>query len=633
MISLKRLSISRIGAGQNEIVPAVLERCRHLESLSDAALREEAESLRWRTRAGVPSDELIIPGFALVREASRRVHRQAHYPTQLAAGLVLARGGLAEMQTGEGKTLTALLPALVHALAGRGCHVVTANDYLAKRDARFAAPVLERLGLAVGCVWGELPYDDRGPEYACDVTYGTAREFGFDFLRDRLALDAYNGQWRSCDSGAATGEVTKQRPRYFALVDEADSVLIDDARTPLVIAVGGSQGEQEVQRYRWCDRAAKLLRAERDLIMDRKGQAIRLTKEGCRQLLQLGSPPSATAGMAEVYHQVEQSLAAHMLLRRDRDYVMTDEGVQIVESSTGRLATGRQWRAGLHQAVEVKEGLPPTAPTVVAARATIQNYFRGYRFLAGMTGTATPCAREFRRVYRTPVISIATRKPCRRIGLPPRVFATVDAKHAAVAGEIKRRLETGQAVLVGTPSVESSERLSMVLTEAQIEHSVLNCRSHDAEAGIVAQAGQPGRVTVATNMAGRGTDIPVCETVLAAGGLHVIATELHASPRIDRQLIGRTARQGEPGSFQYLVSLEDELFSGFPNRRFARAKDQARSAGVSELPARWARWFQQAQRYFVRRHEEERRQLLRKESHWHKRCREAGLDPYLDAVE
>ncbi len=365
-------------------------------------------------------------------------------------------------------------------------------------------------------------------------------------------------------------------------MDEADSVLVDDARTPLVIALGVEQEHQEIDFYRWCDQTVENLDAQRDMTVDHGRRSIRLTEEGCRRIFALGRLPGWSAATPDrVFHQVEQSLTAHLLLRRDRDYVLDGDGVGIVDPSTSRVAAGRKWRDGLQQAVEVKERRDPTASTAVAAKITVQSFFRGYSVLAGMTGTARSCAGEFRKVYSLPVAAIPTLKPCLRTSLPTRVFASRGAKLGAVASEVSRRLLNGQAVLVGTPSVEASEQLSAALAAERIEHEVLNCLRHEQEATIVAQAGQRGRVTVATNMAGRGTDIAVCPEVLAAGGLHMIATEMHASARIDRQLVGRTARQGEPGSYQFMLSLDDELFGRFENRAFAR-----RSGGRSVRPTR-----------------------------------------------
>ena len=625
--SLRRVGDKRAAIRRRALVERVLASATRLHDLPEPELLRAAQALRWQARSAVPSDELIVEGFALVREATRRVHGQAHYPTQLDAGVVLSSGGLAEMQTGEGKTLTALLPAFLYALAGQGCHVATANDYLARRDAKFARAAFQLLGMHVGCVANDLPYEQRGDQYACDVTYGDAREFGFDFLRDRLAQDA-------SDAIGSGSDCRKQRRRYFALVDEADSVLIDDARTPLIIALAGELTSDEVDFYVWCDRIAKSLDAKQDMIFDHARRSVRLTESGCRRVVSLGRLPAwQGATLDRVYEQIEQSLTANYLLCRDRDYILDADGVGIVDPSSGRVAVGRKWRYGLQQAIEVKERIDPTAATEVAARVTVQSFFRGYRFLAGMTGTAQACASEFRKVYRLRVVSIATSKPCLRTAAAPRLFASRDAKLAAVAAEIVVRLQNGQAVLVGTPSVEASERLSAVLTERAIDHAVLNCLRHEQEAAIVAQAGEPGRVTIATNMAGRGTDIGVSRQVLAAGGLHVIVTEMHVSSRIDRQLVGRTARQGDPGSYQYFLSLDDELFMAYESGAFARARRRAQQSPERGLPPSWIRWFKRAQGRAETVHRRERGELLRQERQRQKTCRELGFDPILESVE
>lgn len=591
-------------------------------TVDDDALRRAGLGMRWRARGGAFADDAIVDAFALVREAARRAYGQPHYATQLLAGLVLVDGALAEMQTGEGKTLAALLPAFVQGLAGEGCHVVTANDYLAQRDAEFARGVLGRLGMTVGCVVGDLPYAERRPQYDRDVTYAAARELGFDFLRDRLANDAAKDLERGV-----------QRARHFALVDEADSVLIDDARTPLVIAVEGAASEPELEFFRWCDDSARKLDAEA-MTLDATRRTVRLTQAGCRRVLASGRLPAwAGAAPERVFHQVEQSLAAHRLLRRGRDYVVDDRGVGIVDPSTGRVAEGRKWRDGLQQAVEVKERLQPSASTAVAARISVQSFFRGYARLAGMTGTAWGCRRELAHAYSQRVTALPTRLPSLRQAAAPRVFSTSAAKVAAVAATIAARVARGQAVLAGTPSVEASEQLAAGLAAAGVEHAVLNCLRHRDEAALVAQAGQPGRVTIATNMAGRGTDIAVAPAVLAAGGLHVIVTQMHASARIDRQLIGRAARQGEPGSYEFSLSLDDEILTEFPHRGFQRARADAQRAGASELGAHWLRWFHRAQRWHEAHQRRERRMLLAGELARTRAFRDLGLDPVLEAVE
>ncbi len=625
LLTWPRTNVPRL-ARCRALAQRVLAAGERLRELPDLALQSAATALGWQAHVDGTSPQFLVDVFALVREASRRVHGQAHYVAQLMAGFVLARGGLAEMPTGEGKTLAALLPAFARALAGHGVHVVTANDYLAERDARFAGSVFELLGLRVGFITSEIPYADRGPQYACDATYGTAREFGFDFLRDKLAPDA---------AGAAA--TRQQRGLHFALVDEADSVLIDDARTPLLIAVDEGLAKGEAEFYAWCDAAASRL-AERTHFQRDDRRSLRLTNEGCRVVAELmlarehedGIRPPA---LERTYRQVEQSLVARLLMHRDRDYVVGASGVEIVDASTGRVSSGRKWREGLQQAIEAKERVPPSADAVPAAQISVQRFFRRYTHLAGMTGTARASAREFQRVYGLPVSAIPPRKPCRRSTLPPRIFVTQAAKAAAIAEDVCHRLTLEQAVLVGTASVEASETLGAAFRAQGIAHVILNCLRHEQEARIVSQAGQGGAVTIATNMAGRGTDIAVSEAVLAVGGLHVIAADMHVSPRIDRQLVGRTARQGDPGSCQFFLSLEDELFAHFTSGAFERAKRRAQLAGRTELPRSWLRWFRRAQCQVDDSRRSEREELLRADRRRETICRQCGLDPVLESVD
>ncbi len=605
---------------------------QQLESLPQLALQQQAQQLRWQAYTSTAIGRLMPHAFALVREASRRVHRQAHFEIQLTAGIALAAGRIVEMETGEGKTLTALLPSFLHALQGRGCHVVTANDYLAQRDAQFARPVFEMLGLTVGCVLSDLPQPQRGAEYGCDVTYGTAREFGFDFLRDALSQETAAAA-QPISNGAAsttgTGDCV-QRGQHCALVDEADSVLLDDARTPLLIA---NEAADPTARplYRWSAVLANQLSTGRDFTIDPKSRRAHLTQRGCVQVVRCPKPPGLDVfDTQRIYRQVECALAAQHLLLRDRDYVVHSQGVAIVDQSTGRIAEGRKWQDGLHQAVETKEGIPPSDRTQTAARVTVQSYFRHYSELAGLTGTARSARGEFRRIYGLNVVSIPTRLPCLRKRAPTRIFATQEAKFTAILDEVRTQLAAGRAVLVGTPSVVASEALSEVLQRCAIDHDVLNCHAHQRESEIVALAGQPGRVTLATNMAGRGTDIRVAKSVLGAGGLHVIATEMHANNRIDRQLVGRTARQGEPGSFQFFLSLEDALFEAAP----AKARQlPPEKASDDALPTVWFGRFRRAQHALETRHQRERRDLLEQDEQHQRTCRKLGLNPWLDAID
>ncbi len=609
-------------------------RSGELQGVSDAGLTELARALRWRVREQPTSPGPAVEVFALVREVARRVLNKPHYSVQLYGGLVMAQGAVAEMQTGEGKTLTATLAAVLRAFAGRGCHVLTSNDYLAERDADELRPVYQQLRLSVGCVLPDHDTDQRRAAYACDITYGTASEMGFDFLRDRLrreasgALEESRPAWLQTTGG---GEPPVQRGHFFALIDEADSVLIDEGRTPLIIGLEVPAKATDQVVWDWCRQAAAALQIVRDYKFDGIKRSAELTDEGCRRLLLQTRPGPVRRLSAEVlFHRVETSLRALRGFQRDVDYVVLDDEVKIVDESTGRSLDGRKWQDGLHQAVEAKEGVPLSPATGLAAQMTLQRYFQQYAQLAGMTGTARPARREFRGTYRLPVIRVPTHRPCRRQGQRTRIFATAKEKYQAIAASVDRLLRAGRSVLIGTPSVESSEALGQVLEAAGIVHRVLNARQHAVEAEIVAEAGQPRRVTVATNMAGRGTDILLAESVRAAGGLHVIGCELHSSPRIDRQLIGRCARQGDPGSCQFFLSLEDDLLQQACPLAAIRWRKRWPSGELSVW--RWMRTFWSAQRRVERRQRRERKQLLRRERDQWKASQGMGLDPCLDLV-
>ncbi len=598
----------------------IANRSQQLASESDQVLAEIATALRWKARRGALPRRLLVESFAVVRESARRAHGQSHFLEQLVAGIALTQRQIVEMQTGEGKTLAALLPALLQALYGCGVHVVTANDYLARRDAEFAAAVFQRLGISVGCVHHGLDRSLRSAEYRADVTYGTAREFGFDFLRDRLTADA-----------ADENSPAVQRGHYFALVDEADNVMIDDARTPLLIATSVEPDETSLALYQWCTRQARNLVEGTHFQIVQRQRIVKLTHLGCRHALRPAKTTEIKSlDIERIYRQLEKALAAEHLLRRDRDYVVRDGAVEIVDESTGRVSEGRKWQDGLHQAVESKEGVEITASNQTAARITVQNYFRRYRLLAGLTGTAHAAQREFQKVYKLGVTVIPPRLPGRRARCRPRVFPSLVSKYEAIADEIQWRLCGGQAILVGTPSVRASQQLSGVLSARQIDHAVLNCTRHDEEAEIIRRAGQPGAVTIATNMAGRGTDILVDPQVLAAGGLHVIATEMHSSCRIDRQLIGRTARQGQPGSYQFILSLQDELLAS--GDAVSNGATDGRRAN-RELSTAHLRLFHAAQRRVEKQHARQRIDLLKHEQQLLKTCRSIGLDPLLEAID
>ncbi|MBM80470.1 MAG: translocase [Planctomycetaceae bacterium] len=623
LINSFRLQRWRIEARRIE----VLSDC--LRGVSDAELEQQAQQLRWRAWSGEPLKKLMRPAYAMVREASRRVHNQSHFRVQLMAGIGLFQSGIAEMQTGEGKTLTALLPSFLRALVQRGCHVVTANDYLASRDAEFARAVLSRLGMTVGCIQSYDETDDRRVNYACDITYGTAKEMGFDFLRDRLRKsnsDPNAVARRFISTGDEQEEAPVQRGHYFALVDEADSILIDDAKTPLLIALTEDDDDAEASLYRWSIRITRQLQSERDFYYDNKHRRATLLAAGCRRIAVAPKPARVeNADLERLFRQVERALTAQLGFQLDRDYVVADGKIAIVDESTGRVMEGRKWQEGLHQAIEAKEGVEVTAATVSAARITVQSFFSMYEHLSGLTGTAKQSARELKRIYNLGVVTIPTNRACIRMSQPERVFVDQTSKLSAVAEEIKQLRDRDRAVLVGTPSVRASESLSKILSDSGIEHEVLNAYHHEQEADVIARAGQSGQVTIATNMAGRGTDILIDDEVRAAGGLHVIATEMHTSPRIDRQLVGRTARQGDPGSYQFFLSLEDELFASDPNA--------IPSTPSGELPKSWLRRFKKQQSKLVKLHTKQRRQLLKHEEDRTQKYERMGLDPHLELSE
>ena len=615
----------------------IISQSDEMQSLSDARLRERAVRLRWDAKGGVPLSRMVVDAYALVREASRRETGRTHYPVQIFGGLVMFHGAVAEMQTGEGKTLTATLPVFLRALTGRGCHVMTSNEYLAARDAELNASLYRRLGLTVGCLRTEMDDDQRRAAYASDITYGTVKEFGFDFLRDCLKLSESGeskDRHRPFGTAADPSRLPVQRGHEFALVDEADSVLIDEARTPLIIGLQAPQKPEMVGLLRWSQKVAGELVPERDYVYDQQAKAAYLTEAGCREIVLLPKPGVLDGADSDaIYDHVERAVTAELSFRLNRDYVVRGDDVFIVDEGTGRLMEGRKWQAGLHQAIEAKEFLPISPGTEQAARITVQSYFRRYRHVAGMTGTAGTARREFKRTYGLKVIGVPTHRRNLRKSRPHRVFVTQAAKHQAILEEIRKLQSAGRAILIGTPSVDASETLSELLGDEGIEHEVLNARNHEREAAIIAKAGLPGRVTIATNMAGRGTDIELSEPVKTSGGLHVIATEFHSSSRIDRQLIGRAARQGDPGSYQFFVSLDDELIEARPPSERIQLKAGARGRKGGEMSRGWVKEFRRTQRQLERRHELQRRELLQAEQARHHRHREMGLNPYLELTE
>jgi len=549
-----------------------------ISKLSDEELKAKTEEFKKRLEKGEKTDDLLPEAFAVVREAACRVDGKRLFDVQLLGGITLHEGKIAEMKTGEGKTHTATTAVYLNALEGRGVHVITVNDYLAKRDTNWMGPIYHFLGLSVGCIQHDASFiyepkvrdsDEVSVEmenlqpvsrqvaYAADITYGTNNEFGFDYLRDNMVQDLNQ---------------MVQRELNYAIVDEVDSILIDEARTPLIISAPDTESTKLYRRFA---QIVPRLKEDEDFTVDHKMRAISLTEKGIGKV-------EGMLGIGNIYdiskisyvHQLEQALKANILFKRDRDYVVRDEQVIIVDDFTGRLMPGRRYSEGLHQAIEAKENVEVQKESRTLATITFQNYFRMYKKLAGMTGTALTSAEEFAKVYNLDVIPIPTNVPMIREDLPDVVYKTEQGKFKAVIEEIKHRHEKGQPVLVGTIAIEKSEALSEMLSQSGVQHEVLNAKNHEREALIVAKAGERKAVTIATNMAGRGTDIKLGDSVVGLGGLHILGTERHEARRIDNQLRGRSGRQGDPGSSQFFVSLEDELMRRFGGDRVKNIMDR-----------------------------------------------------------
>jgi len=560
-----------------------------IEKLAPEELKAKTAEFRERLANGEQLDDVLVEAFAVVREASRRTIGLRPFDVQLVGGIVLHQGTIAEMKTGEGKTLVAVLPLYLNALESKGAHLITVNDYLARRDAGWNAPIYQALGMSVAVIGHEmsLVYDPdyldethpdprlqhlrpvtRAEAYQADITYGTNSEFGFDYLRDNMAVDL-----SQC----------VQRGLNFAIVDEVDSILIDEARTPLIIS---GQGQESTEKYYQYAKLIPRLLTE-DYTVDEKTKSAALTEEGIAKI-------ERWTGIKNVYelehvdeaHQINQALKAFTLYHRDRDYLVKDGEVIIVDEFTGRQQPGRRWADGLHQAVEAKEGVKVQQETQTLATITYQNYFRLYTKLAGMTGTAVTEAEEFDKIYKLQVVVIPTHKPMIRDDRPDLIYKTEEAKFNAVADEIQETAGQGRPVLVGTVSVEKSERLARLLEKRGVRHEVLNAKQHEREALIVASAGQPGAVTIATNMAGRGTDIVLGPGVAPGGGLHIVGTERHESRRIDNQLRGRAGRQGDPGSSRFFLALDDDLMRIFGGDRIKGMMNMLRVADDEPIESR-----------------------------------------------
>ena len=528
-----------------------------LQNYTDDKLSGSTEKFRERLQAGETLEDILPEAFAVCREASRRVLGMRHFDVQLMGGMCLHEGKIAEMKTGEGKTLVATLPVYLNALEGKGVHMVTVNDYLARRDSEWMGQLYNFLGLSVGLILHDMDFPERKHAYSCDVTFGTNNEFGFDYLRDNMVIQE---------------EQMVQRPLHYAIVDEVDSILIDEARTPLIIS---GPGAKSTEMYAVMARAVANLKEGEDYKVDEKQKTVAPSDEVVPKIEKfLGIQNLYAPENIELSHCFTAALRAKALMKRDRDYVVRDGEIVIVDEFTGRLMTGRRYSDGLHQAIEAKENVKIQRESQTLATITFQNYFRMYDKLAGMTGTAKTEEDEFLKIYKLPVVVIPTNMPVRRVDHPDVVYKNKRAKYRAVANEVERVHTKGQPVLIGTTSIEQSEELSGYLKKRGIPHSVLNAKFHEKEAQIVADAGQKGVVTIATNMAGRGTDIKLGEGVPELGGLKVIGTERHESRRIDNQLRGRSGRQGDPGVSRFYISLEDDLMRLFASENIAKVMDK-----------------------------------------------------------
>jgi len=620
------------------LIPRIAALEPELMQLSDHQLRKRSLSVQYRAKSGEPLSRLLVEGYALVREAARRTINMRHFDVQILGGIAMFHGSIVEMQTGEGKTLTATLPMYLYGLTGKGCQLATVNDYLARRDAEWMKPIYGALGLTVGVIETQMGQPERRKAYACDLTYGTAKEFGFDFLRDRLLLRRIGEGQTDLLGGmlgerGETSEKPVQRDPYFALVDEADSILIDEARTPLIISALPTEEQViEAECYRWTASVIGEFLEDIDYDFDHEKKTVELTRSGRQKARLLPKPEALDAvGMVNIYQYLERAILVSREYFEDRQYVIRDGEVVIVDEFTGRLAEGRKWREGIHQAVEAMAGVEVTVATGQAARITVQDFFLRYDKLAGMTGTAMGSARELRKIYRCHVLPIPTNRPAIRQRLATQVFGTAEAKWQAVVEEVCRLHAEGRPLLIGTRSIDKSELLSKMLDARGIEHQVLNANHIEAEADIVARAGMRGKVTVSTNMAGRGTDIKLGDGVVELGGLHVICTEMHDASRIDRQLIGRCGRQGDPGTYRQYLGLDDDLllsglgpdksrkfkeFGGDPNKNFGQL----------------GKIFVKAQRKVERRHFRQRKAMMYFEKERKKMQRQMGQDPYLDST-
>lgn len=614
------------GRGWRALARRIDQAATKQESVSDTDLAVQAESLRYRAHSGEPLPSLVEDACPLVIEAARRQLGLRPYFVQILGGLALQSGCVAEMATGEGKTLTATMPLFLNSLRGESCHLATANDYLAERDAETMRPLFASLGLTVAHVSAGMSQEERRAAYGCDITYGTAREFGFDFLRDQLALtkpDSGKAMSFGVPSRTGTAGTVQRRPFGFALIDEADSLLIDEARTPLIISSQAGHAERDEALFRWAAQVAPQFVAGTHLERNDDRAPFELTPPGVRLCRSIRKPRELDSlPMSDISDAVLRAAFVAGTLQRDVDYIVEELKVLIVDEFTGRVARGRKWRNGVHQAVEAREQLPITPLTVHTARIAIPELFGLYDRVSGMTGTASSVAHEFWRLYGLRVCRIPAHKPSRRNQLPAITTASAVERWSAIAGDVQAQRSAGRPVLIGTRTIAQSQELSEVLLEQNIPHEILNALNHAEEASIIAEAGAPQRVTVATNMAGRGTDIRLQGDAESHGGLHVICAEPQSAARIDRQLAGRCGRQGDTGSYQPFLSPDDEVL------KEAWGERAGESTAGDALPAA----IQKAQSAIERRHAQERSILMQSSSRQRRQLESLGLDPWLDAI-
>ena len=565
-----------------------------IEALTDAELSNKTTYFREKLAQGASLDEILPEAFAVVRETARRTIGQRHFDVQLMGGIVLHQGKIAEMKTGEGKTLTETLPLYLNALTGKSAHLVTPNDYLARRDAEWMGPIYRHLGLSVGVLQNNMNDVERKQAYESDILYATNSELGFDYLRDNM-------KFRLTDY--------VQRDLNFAIVDEVDSILIDEARTPLIISGGADESSNLYVRI---NQIIPSLQKDVDYEVNEKDRTALLSDTGNDKVEQaLGIDNLYAIENIKLLHHANQALKAHSLFRRDVDYVVRDNEVLIVDEFTGRILAGRRYSDGLHQALEAKENVTIERETQTLASITLQNYFRLYKKLAGMTGTAATEAEEFHQIYKLAVVTIPTHLPCIRTDKEDFIFLSQPSKYASIVADVKERYEKGQPVLIGTVAVETSELLSNYLTQAGIPHEVLNAKNHAREAEIVAHAGEPKHITIATNMAGRGTDIKLTEVSRSLGGLYVLGTERHESRRIDNQLRGRSGRQGDPGESRFYIALDDELIRIFGGDNLKKRMERIGMKDDEVIESSWvSKTIESAQQKVEKRNFETRKHLL-----------------------